>query len=144
MGHFRRFWKLAGMTSQDWEKELRCCKLGKLRWLRGLTDFSLKMMVWSRFLGRKLGRFKGVLWSWDGTHPTSKTSTKNEIWNLGKIYICLEEQGGHPPRFFIYFQIVSSIFGLFRFHFCNKWNIHFLLENRSLNVKKCLIFAYCV
>lgn len=67
---------------------------------------------------------------------------QNEIWNLEKIYICLQEQGRYPPRFFIYFQMVSYILGLFWFHFCNKWNIHFLLENRSLNVKKCLIFCW--
>lgn len=87
----------------------------------------------------KIGWYWGVLWGWDGVEPSSITHSKNEIWNLGKIYICLEEQGRHPPRFFIYFQIVSHIFGLFWFHFCNKWNIYFLLKNWSLSVKKCLI-----
>lgn len=102
---------------------------GKISW-----DVSFKVKI-----RLKIGWYWSVLWGWDDTDPPSITPSKNEIWNLGKIYICLEEQGRHPPRFFINFQIVSYIFGLFWFHFYNKWNIYFLPKNRSLNVKKCLI-----
>lgn len=46
---------------------------------QGFSRFWLKNDGLKPISGKKIGSIQRGLWSWDGTHPTSKTTTKNEI-----------------------------------------------------------------